>query len=335
MMFPISSTCRPSCFSFACNPATRSAEGPISTPRRLAPRSIGTPMIRIFSAKLASLCDPETPEGRLRIDAIQHPWKGDDLANVLRSANPCHRALEAQSKARVRNAAVAPQVQIPLKGFFRQLLFANAPNQRFVVRLALASPDNLAVAFRRNHVKTERKLGPLRVHGHVEGFHRGGITMDDDGLVEVLGENRLFVAAEIVAPFRGVSGPLQDADSFVIADAGKWRLDLCEFRDVALQSLEFTRLVLHDGLHDGANESFTETNHVFEVRKCGFGLEHPELGQMPARLRLFGAKCGTECVDLPQRCGRRFDVELPRLRKISLLVVDIVHFEERGGAFAC
>jgi hypothetical protein len=29
--------------------ATRSADGPISTPRRLAPRSIGTPMMRTFS----------------------------------------------------------------------------------------------------------------------------------------------------------------------------------------------------------------------------------------------------------------------------------------------
>src|SRR5580658_1501618 len=190
MMLPISSTCRPSCFSFACNPATRRAEGPISTPRRLAPRSIGTPMIRIFSAMLASFCDPETLEGRLRIDAIQHPWKGDDLANVLRSANPRHRAFKAQSKARVRNAAVAPQVQIPLERFFGQLFFANAPNQRLVVRLALASADDLAVSLRRNHVETERKLGPLGIRGHVERFHRSGITMDDRRLVEVLGEKR-------------------------------------------------------------------------------------------------------------------------------------------------
>jgi hypothetical protein len=34
----------------ACNPATRSADGPMSTPRRLAPKSMGTPMIRIFCA---------------------------------------------------------------------------------------------------------------------------------------------------------------------------------------------------------------------------------------------------------------------------------------------
>ncbi len=36
----------------AFKPATRSAEGPMSTPRRSWPRSIGTPMMRIFRVRI-------------------------------------------------------------------------------------------------------------------------------------------------------------------------------------------------------------------------------------------------------------------------------------------
>src|ERR1700685_1017771 len=49
-MLPMSSTWRPSCFRRVCRPATLRADGPMSTPRRLAPRSICTPILRIFSA---------------------------------------------------------------------------------------------------------------------------------------------------------------------------------------------------------------------------------------------------------------------------------------------
>src|SRR5271156_1038122 len=115
-MLPISSTWRPSCFSLDWRPATRSADGPMSTPRRLAPRSIGTPMMRIFSGMLRfPVAAPKRRRGTLRIDAIEHAWEGDDLADVLRSANPCHGAFETQAKAGVRHAAVATQIEIPLK----------------------------------------------------------------------------------------------------------------------------------------------------------------------------------------------------------------------------
>ena len=70
------------------------------------------------------------------------------------------------------------------------------------------------------------------------------------------------------------------------------------------------------------------------MRVGGFGLEHPEFGEVAARLRFFGAKCGTEGVDLAERRGGGFDVELAGLREIGFFVVDVLHFEERGGAFA-
>src|SRR5260370_42634997 len=47
-MFPASSTTCPSASNLASSPATRTADGPMSTPRRDCPRSSGTPMTRIF-----------------------------------------------------------------------------------------------------------------------------------------------------------------------------------------------------------------------------------------------------------------------------------------------
>src|ERR1700735_479291 len=65
-----------------------------------------------------------------------------------------------------------------------------------------------------------------------------------------------------------------------------------------------------------------------------FRLEHPELGQMAASLGFLSTKCRPECVHFAERRSRRFHVELARLRQISFLIVDIVHFKERGRSFA-
>ena len=43
---------------------------------------------------------------------------------------------------------------------------------------------------------------------------------------------------------------------------------------------------------------------------------------------------GPKRIHLAQRRGRRFHIKLPRLRQVGLLVVDVIHFEKRGRAFA-
>src|SRR5579864_4032801 len=114
----------------ACKPATRSAEGPISTPRRLAPRSMGTPMIRIF-------CGIWLPKRRLRIYPVEHARERNHFANVLCTANPGHGAFQAQSEPGMRHAAVAAQIEIPLKRFLGQIVFAQALHQQIVIMDAL------------------------------------------------------------------------------------------------------------------------------------------------------------------------------------------------------
>ena len=137
--------------------------------------------------------------------------------------------------------------------------------------------------------------------------------MNHHRAVVLLRKNGFFVAAEIVAPLRGIAALLQDFDGFVVGDARKGRLDGFELGDVALERFEFARAIAHHRLHDVADQPFAERHHVFQVRVGGFRLEHPEFGEVAARLRFFRAKRGPEAVDLAERRGRGFDVELARI----------------------
>ena len=169
---------------------------------------------------------------------------------MLSSANPGDGALQAQAEAGVRHAAVAAQVEIPLERFLGQIVFAQALDEQFVTGDALAAADDFAVAFGSEHVEAQRQLGPLGVGLHVERFHRGGVAVNHHGLVELLREDGFFVAAEIVAPLRGIAVLLQDLDGFVVGDARKGRRDCFELRDIAFERFEFARAIFHHRLHD-------------------------------------------------------------------------------------
>ena len=169
---------------------------------------------------------------------------------------------------------------------------------------------------------------------HVEGFNRRRVVVDHDRTIEAVGNDGFLVATEIIAEFGGVAIFLEDRDGFFVGDSRKRRLDVFQLFNVALQRFEFAGFVLHHALNDGADEAFAEIHHVGKFGVGGFGLEHPEFGQMAAGFGFFGAKRGAESVDLAEGHGGGFDVELAALRQVSLLVVDVIHFEERGGAFA-
>src|ERR1035438_4419439 len=83
---------------------------------------------------------------RLRIDAVQGAGKGDGFPYMVEAADPRDRALNAHAEAAVGNAAVAAQVQIPLKGFPGQLVLVNAAAEQLIARHALRTADDFAVA---------------------------------------------------------------------------------------------------------------------------------------------------------------------------------------------
>ena len=79
---------------------------------------------------------------------------------------------------------------------------------------------------------------------------------------------------------RRVAVLLQDLDGVFVGDAREGRLHVFEFLRVALQHFKLARFVFQHGLDDGADQAFAERHHVVEAGIGGFGLEHPEFGQM-------------------------------------------------------
>src|SRR5690348_3620862 len=305
----------------------------MSTPRRLAPRSIGTPRMRIFCPMRFS---PEMrrEQRTSRIYAIEHTREGYDFADVLGSANPCNRALQAQPESRVRHAAVTAQVEIPLKRFLREIILAQSLDQRVVIREALSPSDDFAVAFRGDHVETERQLGPRRVGRHIKGLHRRRVAMNNDRFVEVFGNDRFLIAAKVVSELRWIVVLIEDFDGFFVRDPREWRLDFFQLRDFAFDHFEFARTIFDAGLNYRADKALAKNHHVFQVRVSRLRLEHPEFGEMPPSLRFFGAKCWPKAIHLAERGGRGLDVKLAGLREIGFLVVNVIHFEKRRCAFA-
>src|SRR5947199_706018 len=200
----------------------------------------------------------------LRIHAVNHAREGDDLANVFGAANPGDGTFEAQSETGVRNAAVAPQVEIPLECVFGQAVFAKAPDQHVVVVDTLAAADDFAVTLGSNHVKREGEFGALGIRLHIKGFNRSGIVMDEHGPVEGAGDDGLLIAAEVVAKFCGIAVLVEDRDGVFVADARERRLHVFQLGGVALKRFKLARFVLEDSLYDGADQAFAEPHDFLE-----------------------------------------------------------------------
>src|SRR5215475_67470 len=159
----------------------------------------------------------------LRIHAINHARKGDDLANVLGAANPGDRAFEAEPEAGMRHAAVAAQIEIPLKRVFWKIVLAEALDEQIVIMNALAAADDFAITFGRQHVESKGQLGPLWVRLHVESFEGCGVAMNNHRAVERAGDDGFFVAPEVVAEFGGIAIFIENRDGFLVTNAREGR----------------------------------------------------------------------------------------------------------------
>src|SRR5919205_2812106 len=118
----------------------------------------------------------------LRSNPVEHARERDGLADVLDATHPRDAALDAHAEARVRDAAVATQIQVPLEGFARQVVRSELFFEEFERGRALASADDLAVALGRQHVHAEREFVALRVALHVEGFDGRRVVVNHNGL---------------------------------------------------------------------------------------------------------------------------------------------------------
>ena len=126
---------------------------------------------------------------------------------------------------------------------------------------------------------------------------------------------------------------VQHGDGFVVAQAREGRLDRLQFRDVALDHLEVGHAALEHAADDEAEEVFGQRHQVIEAGIGELRLDHPELGEVAAGLGFFRAEGGAEAVDLAEGERGALDVELAALGEEGL-VAEVVHREERRGAFA-
>ena len=108
---------------------------------------------------------------------------------------------------------------------------------------------------------------------------------------------------------------------------GNGALHVLELRRVALEDLQFAWRRLEHARDHVDDERLGEIHDVVERRVGHLGLDHPELGQVAARLRFLGAERRAEAVDAAERHRVRFVVELPALRQVRGLVVEVLRPE--------
>src|SRR5688572_26306565 len=95
----------------------------MSTPRRSAPRSIGTPMIEIRDMFSPWLARPTAASSTSRVETVKHARERYGFTNVLEAADPRDRALDSHAEACVRHRPELAQIQIPFEHFAREFVF--------------------------------------------------------------------------------------------------------------------------------------------------------------------------------------------------------------------
>src|SRR5256884_260200 len=269
-----------------------------------------------------------------RPQLVQRPRKCDRLANVRDATDPRDRALHAQPKARVDERPVLAEIQVPAVRLLGKLLLADAREQPVVIVLALAAPDDLAVSLRRQHVVVEHGARVGGVFLHIEGLHGLGVVVDHDGTIVLFGEQRLGVSPQVAAPFDVAPQRLELFHRVGVGNPGKRRPDALERSRVPLEIDQLRALPLERARHDVGDELLLKLHIVVGVVPGDFGLDHPELGKMTARLGLLGAERGPEAVHLAVCRRRGFDVQLAGLGQIRRAQVEVLSREQVSGGFA-
>ena len=156
-----------------------------------------------------------------------------------RGRRPSDDALDAHAEAAVRHRAVPAEIEVPLERLPRQLVLLDALHQQVVVVEPLAAADDLAVAFRREHVDAQRLVGLLRIGLHVERLR----SPRDSGARATGRSNCSESTVSSVPPKsppswkgRPFSTRIFAASSY--ADARERRLHRFELRRVALEHLQ-------------------------------------------------------------------------------------------------
>ena len=248
------------------------------------------------------------------------PRERDRLPDVRQPADPRDGALEAEPEARVHERAVSPKVEVPVVRLRVESLLLDAGQQLVVVVLALRAADDLAVPLGRQQSSPEHRARVVGVLLHVERLRFLRVVEDEHRPVVVAATSSASSSAPRslapldVGPDRVAASPPRRCSRFAGTAPAPARA-VPVSRSSSASSL---RPPLEARADDVGHELFLEPHVVVGVVERDLGLDHPELGQVPARLRLLGAEGRAEAVDLPERGRRRLAIQLTRLREVGV-----------------
>src|SRR5207247_9125936 len=114
----------------------------MSTPRRAAPRSRGTPMMLMVLADILTL-ELQKMKPVLRPEAVEHPWKRDGLTDVFQATDPGHGPFNPHAKARVWKGPILPPVEVPIQRFRTKLVLLDPVPEHLAPGSALSARDGL------------------------------------------------------------------------------------------------------------------------------------------------------------------------------------------------
>src|SRR5712692_7738634 len=222
------------------------AASPYSTTMRFMPISLKPPrgMMRrgvLIAVRASRFAVRKIGETRIadrgsRVNPIQHPRIRNRLAQMRQARDPGDDALHTHAEAGMRERSVLANVEIPLKRLDGQVLLAQALQQQVVVVNSLRAADDLAVSLGRNHVQRQSNCRILRIRLHVERLDGRWISADHHRPVECIGDDRLLVAAEVVAELDGQPLSREKVDRLAVRHPRKGSRDMLELGRVALES---------------------------------------------------------------------------------------------------
>src|SRR5690625_4595139 len=102
----------------------------------------------------------------------------------------------------MRDRAVPSKIEVPVEDIRGQVVLCHLTFEECQIGGTFATTDDLAVAFRCEHIDAKRKPIVFRITFHVERLDHGWIPMDYDRAVEMPREDRLIGAAKIISPLK-------------------------------------------------------------------------------------------------------------------------------------
>jgi hypothetical protein len=164
----------------------------------------------------------------------------------------------------------------------------------------------------------------------------------DRTLEHVLGEVALVLGLQVHAPrhreLEGLARALEHLDGLGVVEALELRLDqrgqplLAAGIDELLEEGEVVLPLVEHGGEDELEEVLGEVGVGGEIGERDLRLDHPELGEVAAGVRVLGAEGRAEGVDPAHRQAIGLDVELARDRQVGLLAEEVlVPVDGAGG----